>query len=461
MGELLAATDSMQPLQRRSGRVLAVAYACDPYKSMESRVGWQRVIQAAQNHQVWVLHAGQTDSETLARYAAEQAPAGNIHFVTVPNCWLGSAYREHLDMFWPRYRLWQCQAKKYATELHKQHRFQLAHQINFCSFREPGSTWQLGIPFLWGPIGGTHALPMRFLTQCDFVGGCREVTRALINTWQLAASRRIRSAARSAAKVFAASREAQRDLERWLKIDIEVLLETGIGPPSSQPRQAPTPDRPFRLLWAGRQRTWKCLPLLTQALAKLPKSFNYELRVLGVGASHNRWRRQAKRLGVDDRIEWLGWPEYSETLLHYAWADAFVFTSLRDTSGTGLLESLAAGTPIIGLDHQGAADIMTPECAEPIAVHNPRQVIDSFAEAIVRLASDPQAWAAKSEAAKARSLHYQWQVLADRMEQQYQQVLAAIPHAEMAIPARVPNASIANHASSPITYASTNTVSVP
>ena len=41
-----------------------------------------------------------------------------------------------------------------------------------------------------------------------------------------------------------------------------------------------------------------------------------------------------------------------EALRHYAWADVFVFTSLRDTTGNVVLEC-GAGLPVVCLDHQG------------------------------------------------------------------------------------------------------------
>lgn len=408
-----------------SGRVLAVSWACDPFESMESRVGWYRVMAAARNHEVWVLHGGRASSETLSRYAAEVDPGAKIHFIEVKQEPLGTARDERWGLFWHRYRKWQTDVARQAVELHAEHQFHLIHQINLCSFREPGHLWSLGVPFIWGPLGGTHNLPWRFLSQCDFLGGCREVSRALVNGWQLRFSRRIRQAANSSTKLFAASRSAQRDLARRLGAESEVLLETGVNSTSDEPRQPPTPDRPFRLVWAGRHRAWKGLPLLLQALAQLPQDLTWQLRVLGVGESQDKWIRMARRLGVADRIEWKGWPSYAETLPHYTWADAFVFTSLRDTSGTGLLESIAAGTPIIGLDHQGAADIMTPDSAMPIAVSTPRQVISDLTRAIVTLASDPRLWISKSNAAKLRSKSFLWSHLASRMEDEYQQVLAA------------------------------------
>jgi glycosyltransferase involved in cell wall biosynthesis len=170
-------------------------------------------------------------------------------------------------------------------------------------------------------------------------------------------------------------------------------------------------------------REWKALPLLLEALAKCPGDLRYQLRVMGVGSSQRRWQQLAQRLGVAAHIEWVGWPSYQESLAHYAWADAFAFTSLRDTSGTGLLESLAAGTPIIGVDHQGAHDIMTAACALPVAVANPSTTIAGFATAISQLASDPVMWQRLSRGARKRAEFYSWHRLSNELNRYYAKIL--------------------------------------
>ncbi len=103
----------------------------------------------------------------------------------------------------------------------------------------------------------------------------------------------------------------------------------------------------------------------------------------------------------------------------YRWADLFVFTSLRDTSGTGLLESLAAGTPVVCFDHQGAADIMTPDCAIPISLRNPRLAASQFRNAIERLASDPLRWHQLSQGAWQRAHDYSWDRLTEQLDAVY------------------------------------------
>jgi glycosyltransferase involved in cell wall biosynthesis len=128
-------------------------------------------------------------------------------------------------------------------------------------------------------------------------------------------------------------------------------------------------------------------------------------------------------LKIAQHIQWIGWPSYSEGLKQYSWADAFAFTSLRDTSGTGLLESLAAGTPIVGVNHQGAHDIMTPQCSIPVSVDSPTMAVEGFKNAIIRLAGDPVLWRRLSEGAVNRTVHFSWERLSDEIDAAYESAL--------------------------------------
>jgi glycosyltransferase involved in cell wall biosynthesis len=403
-----------------------IACACDPLRSMESRLGWNRALHSARSHETWVLHDGKTPSEELARHPSVVASNFPLHFVDVDNSPLGQWIGSRLGWFWMSYRQWHKQVLAVAERLHRQQDFDLVHQVNYCGYREPGYAWRLGVPFVWGPVGGTQNFPLRFVSQCDPWGGLREALRNVANAWQLRFSPRVLAASGQATAVLAATRRAQADLAIALGIDAPCQLETGVDQVGA-PRAARPTDRPFRILWAGRLRAWKGLPLLLKALAQLPPDFPYEVRVLGVGSSQRRWQRQAERLGVADRITWVGWPSYDECQPYYAWADTLVFTSLRDTSGTGLLEALAAGTPVIALDHQGAADILTSGAGIPIEVTTPRQVIGDIANAILRLGQQPSLWLALSRGAQQRAHHYTWEQLAAQMDRVYQQVLGHNP----------------------------------
>ena len=113
-------------------------------------------------------------------------------------------------------------------------------------------------------------------------------------------------------------------------------------------------------------------------------------------------------MGLGDRVTWLGWLPRAEALEQYRWADVFAFTSLRDTSGNVVLEALAAGLPVICLDHQGVGDIVTERCGVKIAVTSPRKVVVELAAAIESLAKDKARWKRLSDGASERIGDYVW-----------------------------------------------------
>jgi len=334
------------------------------------------------------------------------------------------------------YRLWHRRVLRLARRLHAQRPFALVHHVSFCGYREPSDGWRLGVPFIWGPVGGVQPFPVRFLSQLDPASAAGELIRNVVNYCQLRFDWRVRRAMGAAAEVLAANSAVARELADAYGVRPTVQLETGVASIGAAPRVPRDPSEPLRILWAGRLRAWKGLPLLLRALAALPAECHYTLRVLGEGPCLRRWQRLVERLGLGANIQWVGWPEYSGQLPHYQWADVFAFTSLRDTSGTGLLEALAAGAPIIGLDHQGAADIMTDRCAVRIDASSPAAAIAGFSAAITRLANDADVLRSLSAGAIERAKDYDWDRQWARLQPIYQRVCR--PVAISAPPTAVP-----------------------
>lgn len=386
---------------------------------MESRVGWNRAVLAAKNFDVYVLYGADFDENELHHLADGCHVPNRLKFIRVHHSQMGSRWIESPFWFYSVYAAWQRRAFTRAIALHKEIGFDLAHQVNFCGYREPGHGHKLNIPFVWGPVGGTANFNLRFLPCTDLLGGTRELIRNAINIFQLKFSSRVREAAKNSAKIFVANSSGQSDFKKYIGVDSEVLLEIGIDKIAATPKPLRSNSDPLKILWAGRLRTWKCLPLLLQSLAKLPADVPFQLRILGVGDCQQRWKRLAERLRISDRIEWLGWPNYDETLPHYAWADVFAFTSLRDTSGTGILESLAAGTPIVGLDHQGLADIIDKTCGIPIPVTDPEEVCRNFCVAFSQLSSSPELLHDLGRGALVRASDYLWKNLDRKMQATY------------------------------------------
>jgi glycosyltransferase involved in cell wall biosynthesis len=184
----------------------------------------------------------------------------------------------------------------------------------------------------------------------------------------------------------------------------------------------------LRIVWCGEFSPRKALSLLIKALAGLPDDVRYELRVIGDGKLKTRWQRLARQTGVAQHAQWLGWLPRAETWEHYRRADVFVFTSLRDTTGTVVLEALAAGLPVICLDHQGAHDFVTEQCGIKIPVTTPKQVIGGLRDAIAALARDRDRRRQLSAGAAARAEQYLWSRHGERLAAIYRLVLAGVKH---------------------------------
>lgn len=405
-------------MKTKSENLLLLTHFLDPDQSMESRLSWFRAVQAASKYRTTVICA-QTSAKVIERFRAS-FPRAKI--IIVPHTvWENLLIR--WGAFYLAYRIWHGRVWEVAESVHARIPFALVHQVSYCGYREPGECWKLDAPFVWGPIGGTHNLPWRFLSTMGLLGALRESARTIINSLQLRFSQKVRRALQNSDVVLAANQELQEDFKYTHGIEIRRLLETGIEQVSGRKRPLRDTSKPLKILWAGRLESWKALPLLLEALARLKGQVDFELRVVGDGSLSRRWIRQAERLGLSPHVHWVGWPPYVERDRHYQWADVFAFTSLRDTSGTGLLESLAQGLPIIGVNHQGARDIMTPESCIPIEVSSPSAVVADFASAIKSVSQDPQKLKRLSDCALARAEEYLWSLNGQEMLEVYATVL--------------------------------------
>jgi glycosyltransferase involved in cell wall biosynthesis len=392
-------------------------------RGSEAGAGWQRAIHSAKNFDTWVICEEREFAGEISRHLETHGPIPGLTFIYVPmNRREWSLGQIHDFVWYVALRRWHRRAYSVARRLHQQIGFDLVHQVTFCGYREPSDLWKLDAPLVWGPIGGTQDYPWRFLASAGLRGAIAESCRSVANRLQLRLSWRVRRASRKAAIVMAANSTNQRLFARVHAAVMPILPDVGISRlADGQPNRRH--DGPIRLLWSGVLRHCKALHLLISALARLPTDVPYELRVLGDGRLKERWQRLAEQKGVAQHVAWMGWLPHQEAVAQYAWADAFVFSSLRDTTGTVVVEALGAGLPVICLDHQGVHDIVTDQCGLKIPVTTPREVIAGLADAIVRLARDPAERERLGRGAIERARDYLWSRQEEPLANVYRRVL--------------------------------------
>lgn len=141
-------------------------------------------------------------------------------------------------------------------------------------------------------------------------------------------------------------------------------------------------DRPM-LLSVGHLIPRKGHHLTIQALRALP---HHGLLLVGDGPERPSLEALAVRLGVSDRVRFVGPEPHARLPLYYTAADVMVLASSREGWANVLLESMACGTPVVATPAWGAREAVTaPEAGIVVDQSTP----EAIAAAVSRLAAAP------------------------------------------------------------------------
>ncbi len=177
---------------------------------------------------------------------------------------------------------------------------------------------------------------------------------------------------------------------------------------SAQPRpedRAPAraalglPDDALVLGTLGRLTEQKGQRVLLQAVASLAREHpNVVLFLAGVGPLRERLEAEASRLGLSERVRFLGLRRDRETL--YAAMDLFVLPSQWEGLSLALVEAMGAGRAVVATNVGGNPEVVEDGVSGLLVPGNDP---DALTTALARLASDPSERAALGEAAASQA----------------------------------------------------------
>ena len=396
-------------------KVLISAYACEPYKGSEPNVGWQWALQMARFHDVTVLTRSNNREPIERAIASYDGPRPTFCYFDLPK-WLLTLKRKGMPVVL-YYVLWQAKARFHLRKNLKN--FDLIHHVTFNSFTIPGFWWFTGKRVVLGPLGGGQICPWAFLSML----GSR-IPQEFIRSLHLITGRfnpylYLRFCFVN--RILVANEDTLRRIPHAFHHKVIPMLETGVTAEQIVPRIS-RPDRPgLRIIWVGRVVGTKGLELGVGALAAaLKESPGLSLTVVGDGPDVPMLQRRARDLGVADAITWRGWLSREEIRSLYQEHDAFLFTSLRDTSGNAILEAMGCGLPVITLAHQGAKAITTDQTAFRINPVTPSRTISDLGDAMATLAKSKELREQMGAAGQARvSQLYLWDKKGEQMNEIY------------------------------------------
>ncbi len=408
-------------------KILIAAHACRPDSGSEPGVGWNWVRQIARRHELWVITCGH-NREAIERGLAEEPHRDRMRFFYTETPELlrrNFIHRNFLLGYLHPYQ-WMFHSYRIARRLAAEVDFEVAMSITYGSWRLPPLLHRLGIPLIWGPLGGGESIPAGLLRVLDRKGRAKEGVRAVFqrlsrfDPW-------LRVAYRRATVVLAVNRDTQRLIQRHFGRETRLFPHCGIEDRLIQPARS-RPGEGLHLLSVARFQPRKGLILALEAFARARTATAQPLRLTMVGDGQERGRleRRAAELGLSDReLTFTGTIEYAALSELYSRVDAVLFPSLRDSCGMVLLEAMAAGLPVVCLDLGGPAEVVGAEGGIRIAAGDREQVVGEMAATIARLADDREFRLRLGRQARCRMIGiYGWDRKGDMVEELLQEVVA-------------------------------------
>jgi glycosyltransferase involved in cell wall biosynthesis len=391
-------------------KILLSAYSCDPGRGSESANGWNWAWHLAKaGHEVWVL-TGEPKGDQQRRLERAR-DLNNLHIIEV---WipllggmLGRVLRKSTLGGILRYWRWLRRSYKVAKTLAETQRFDLVHHVTWGTIIFGCPLWRLGLPFVYGPFGGGQVAPRslkRYFGRHWKAERRRSLTRSAIRINPLA-----RGVVKHATALFVTNSATERMARNLGGRRVYLVPDSAVPPElldGSGRRKACTNE--ISILWLARLHPIKGLPLALDALARIPPDVKWRCTIVGDGPQSVDVHSWLKQFGVADRTKWVGAVPWSEIRRPYERADAFLFTSLRESLGIQLYEAAALALPIIALDHHGVADLIPDDVAMKVPVGKPEQTAQGLAQAIESLAKDPERRRAMGEAALQLAYRNTW-----------------------------------------------------
>lgn len=354
-------------------KILVSAFACNPVKGSEEGYGWNWSVGIA-NHGYEVHCITRiVGKEHIIR--ENNYPNLYFHFIELP-FGLEKLYRTSTIGMYLYYLLWQYAAYILAKKLNKKYGFSLLHHVTWGSLQLGSFMYKLGVPFIFGPVGGGQ---IALYSMKDYFGKYWGVEEKRISVSKLLV--RFNPACRQTLKKATLVLTSNRDTftlsssinSNNLKYSIDVCLPQSFFPSDFKPKQLS--GHPLRLLWVGRLMPRKGLNLVLDVMKELKMSKNITLTVVGDGELRQDVEDQIRKYELADTVTLLGTIAYDQIKHCYSEHDILFFTPLRESGGLQILEAMAYGLPVVTLNLHGPGELVTNSRGYACPIEDSSQIV--------------------------------------------------------------------------------------
>ena len=406
--------------------ILYIAASCAPNNGSEDKIGWNVPIESAKENRVFVLTMEKQRGRIEEYLVTHPMDNPRFYFVDIPRLF-GVLFKGPLVS--GQLNIWHKRAFKVAVEICNKEKIDIIHQITPIEFRSIGEYGRIPTTnFVCGPLGGGEKIP-EGLKSYARRHKCIEFVRMLANEWSRIRLKRSKTLERCAYLMFA-NRETRDYLLERIKPACQSEFASDVGLRTDELCRmedicTKSGDASgCRFLVVGRMVYRKGLDFLLDALVEISPDLQYQCRIVGSGAELEHLRnRCAASERLSRHVVLSGAIPYDEIEGAYRNADVFIMPSIRETTGTVVVEAMSKGLPVIALNQFGAATILDQEAGWLCDGTTKDEYIESLKNAIEACIMNPDEVRRKGENARRRAENYSWEKKYKQYHSIYRRIL--------------------------------------
>jgi glycosyltransferase involved in cell wall biosynthesis len=226
------------------------------------------------------------------------------------------------------------------------------------------------------------------------------------------------------------SSHTRREIEKLCERTATVIPYGATAIAKAPSRGERPQNDPALLLFSGRLIQRKGVDYLIRALPRVLERRDVKLLITGEGDRRREWEELAVRLGLKDKVQFLGFVTTDRLAELYETCDAYVhpaiFDDNNDTEGLGvvLVEALANRCPVVASRVGGIVDVVLDEQTGLLV---PEKDERALANAILRLLDDPALARRLGNAGRDFAIkHFDWERITDETENLYHYALGRV-----------------------------------
>lgn len=183
-------------------------------------------------------------------------------------------------------------------------------------------------------------------------------------------------------------------------------------------------DGEIIFLVAGRTAYRKGHQFLLDALELIPNELLYQCRIVGGGSELNKLMNRCRNSQkLSSHVKFTGMLPFTEMEKEYQNADVFIMPSLRETTGSVLLEAMSKGLPVVTINRFGGSILLDQETGWLYDGNSKDEFIHNLTDSLIDCIRHPNKVKLRGRNAKERAYQYTWEEKCKHYEEIYRKLL--------------------------------------